>query len=353
MKAHASMITMAALALTSRIASADDAVNPPAGWEVPQPAITSTDKPAKEKKEKKRIGPACCAFDSTCCSRQVEIDSGMNPSHVVRIIEMQLSDLPEATIKEAAEGAPPIEGVPPVRLVNQDSQPFPWSSDPKEIRMLPPGPLGDLDWNSKWGPSPSFDESEFKSMGWGIVHYPSDKGPYTNDAEIAGKVEYLSVQQGEGDKLRLDIAKGTVSGSPVLKATYHLHVEAVNIVDKIVHAYRATTKEKDQTTIWVNFLMPQVIEGFESRAAKHQGGFFPSRFSRSWSYSLYRLPYGPGLSNMATFRMDDDDKRRWIGVPKQRQPKVWMRNMVITASQTSVENEPRVSVMFFEEFAFI
>lgn len=349
MKTGSFIITIAAFALTSRIVSAGDAVTPPAGWEVPPVPGASTDKPSKEKK---RIGPACCAFDSTCCSRQVDIDSGVKPRGVVRVVDVRISDLPEATIKEAAEGAPSIEGVPPVRLVNQDSQPFPWSAPPKEIRMLPPGPLGDLAWNSKWGPSPSFDESDLRSLGWGIVHYPSEKGDYTNDREIAGNVEYLSIKQGEGDKLVLDIAKGTVAGSPALKATYHLHVEAVNVADKVVHVYRATTKEKDQTTNWVNFLMPQVIEGFESRDAKHQGGFFPSRFSRSWSYSLYRLPYGLGRSNMATFRMDDDDKRRWIGVSKTRQPKIWTRNMVITASQTSVESEPRVSVIFFEELRF-
>ncbi len=349
MKTRVSIVAIAAFGMTSRIANADDAAAPPAGWEVPPLSATSADKQAKEKK---KIGPACCAFDSTCCSRQADIDAGVKPRGVVRVIAVRISDLPEATIKEAAEGAPPIEGAPPVRLINEQSQPFPWEDPPKEIRMLPPGPLGDLDWNLKWGPSPSFDESDLRSLGWGIVHYPSEKGHYANDAEIAGKVEYLSVQQGEGDKLVLDIAKGTVLGSPVLKATYHLHVEAANVADKVVHVYRATTKDKDETTNWVNFLMPQVIEGFESRAAKHQGGFFPSRFSRSWSYSLYRLPYGPGLSNMATFRMDDDDKRRWIGVSKQRPPKIWMRNMVITASQTSVESEPRVSVMFLEDFTF-
>ncbi len=349
MKIRVSIAAIAALALTSRIASADDAA-PPSGWEVTPVPATSTDKPAKKEK-KKSIGPACCAFDSTCCSRQIDIDSGANPQGVVRVIELRIADLPEATIKEAAEGAPPIEGVPPVRLVNQDGQPFPWSAAPKEMRMLPPGPLGEIGWNSEWGPSPSFDETEFQSMGSGVLHYPSDKRDYANQDEIRGKVEYVSIQQGEGDKLALDIAKGTVSGSPVLKASYHLHIEAVNVADKVVHAYRATTKEKEETTNWLNFLMPQVIQGFESRDAKHQGGFFPSRFSRSWSYSLYRLPYGPGRSNMATFRMDDDDKRRWVGVSKKRPPKILARRMVVTVSQTSVENAPRASVMFFEDFA--
>jgi hypothetical protein len=50
--------------------------------------------------------------------------------------------------------------------------------------------------------------------------------------------------------------------------------------------------------------------------------------------------------------LDDDDKRRWIGVSKKRPPKILMRNMVVTASQTSVESEPRVSVLFFEDFTF-
>lgn len=352
MKTVASLVAIASLALTARFAGAEEAITPPAGWEVPPAPAASTDKPAKDKK---KIGPACCKFDQTCCSRQADIDSRARPTTVARVIEVRIGDVPEATIREAAEGEPPItENVPPVRLVNEDNQPFPWPSPPRQIRMLPPGPLGEIGWNVQWGPSPSFDEEEFKGLGWGDIHNVDEKGRYTNDSEIAGKVEYVSIQQGEGDKLVLDIAKGAVSGSPALKATYHLHVEAAHVVDKVVHVYRATTKDKDknETTTWVNFLLPQVIEGFESRDAKHQGGFFPSRFSRSWSYSLYRLPFGPGKSNMANFRLDDDDKRRWIGVPKKRPPKIFFRLVVVAASQTSVEAEPRVRVMFFDDFSF-
>lgn len=350
MKTSVTFVALAAWALAGRAAMADDSITPPAGWEVPPAPAASTDKPAKTKKT---VGPACCAFDQTCCSRQSDIDSQANPRFVVRVVEVRIADLPEATIREAAEGAPPIEDAPPVRLINEDGKPFPWPSAPGEIRMLPPGPIGEIGWNSEWGPSPSFDEEEFKGLGWGDVHYPKEKKTYANDAEIFGKVEYLSVQQGSGDKLVLDIAKGTVLGSPKLKATYHLHVEAAHVTDQVVHAYRDTTKEKDVATTWVNFLLPQVIEGFESKDAKHRGGFFPSRFSRSWSYSLYRLPFGSGRSNMATFRLDDDDKRRWLGVSKKRPPKIWMRNVLVSASQTSVESEPRGRVMFFEEFKFV
>jgi hypothetical protein len=348
-KTVASFVAIALMAMTARFASAEESIAPPAGWEVPPAPEASNDKPAKDKK---KIGPACCKFDQTCCSRQAEIDSRARPLPVVRVVEVRMGDVPEATLREAAEGAPPItENVPPVRLINEDNQPFPWPSPPKQIRMLPPGPIGEIGWNVQWGPSPSFDEDEFKGLGWGDIHNTKENVPYTNDGEIAGKVEYLSVQQGQGDKLVLDIAKGTVSGSPALKATYHLHVEAAHVTDKVVHVYRVTTKEKDTSTTWVNFLLPQVIEGFESPHAKHQGGFFPSRFSRSWSYSLYRLPYGPGRSNMATFRLDDDDKRRWIGVSKQRPPKIKFRHVLVATSQTSVESEPRTQVMFFEEFA--
>ncbi|MBK9264148.1 MAG: hypothetical protein IPM54_30655 [Polyangiaceae bacterium] len=191
-----------------------------------------------------------------------------------------------------------------------------------------------------------------RGLGWGEIHNTPEKGPYSNDAEITGKVEYVSIKQGEGDKLLIDIVKGKVLGSPAIKATYYQHVEAMNVADKVVHAYRVTTKDKDATTTWVNFLLPEVIEGFESPDAKHQGGFFPSRFSRHWSYSLYRLPYGPGRSNLATFRLDDDQKRRWIGVAKTRPPKMMSRNMVVSVSQTAAESEPRVRVMFFEDFVF-
>lgn len=348
MKTILANAAFAAVLFAVRLAGAETSITPPAGWEVP-PLKTASEKPTKAKK---KIGPACCAFDSTCCSRQTDIDAGAKPQSVARVITLRLADLPEAKIREVAEGEPPIEDAPPVRLVNEDQQPFPWSRTPKQIRMFPPGPVGEIGWNSQWGPSPSFDEEEFRGYGWGDVHFLDEAKPYAPDAEIAGKVEYLSVALGEGDKLVLDIAKGTISGSPKLKATYHLHSEAAHVTDKVVHAYRATTKEKDTATNWVNFLMPQTIDGFESKDAKHQGGFFPSRFSRRWSYSIYRLPYGPGRSNLATFRLDDDDMRTWIGVSKVRKPKIMMRRVLVAVSQTSVEPEPQIRVMLFDEFSF-
>lgn len=347
MKSKLTFAISSAMVVTARLAAAEG-IAPPAGWEVPPVATESADKGAKPKK---KIGPACCAFDLTCCSRQADIDAAVKPKTVQRVVELKIADLPEASIREAAEGAPPLEDVPPVRLINEDQLAFPWSSPPQQIRMLPPGPIGEISWNDSWA-SPSFDEKELQSLGWGTVHYIDEKKKYFADAEITGKVEYTSVQQGEGDKLVLDIAKGTVSGSPKIKGSYHLHAEAAHVVDKVVHAYKSTTKKDKDTTMWVNFLLPQVIEGFESRAAKHEGGFFPSRFSRSWSYSLYRLPYGPGLTNMATFRLDDDDKRRWVGVSKKRPPKIFSRHVLVATSQTSAEAEPRTFVMFFDEFSF-
>lgn len=348
MKSSVSIAISSALLVTVRLAAAEG-IAPPAGWEVPPVATGSPDKAAKPKK--KQMGPACCAFDSTCCSRQADIDASAKPKTIQRSIEIKFAELPEATIREVAEGGTLLEDVPPVRLLNEGGQPYPWPKAPREIRMVPPGPLGAIAWNDGWL-SPSFEEKELQSLGWGTIHYVDDKKPYFADAEITGKVEYTSIRQGDGDKLIFDIAKGKVSGSPNVKGTYHLHVEAAHVVDKVVHAYRSTTKTEKAMTTWVNFLLPQVIEGFESMDAKHEGGFFPSRFSRSWSYSLYRLPYGPGLTNMATFRLDDDDKRRWIGVSKQRPPKIFMRHVFVTTSQTSAEKEPRTYVMFFDEFSF-
>lgn len=349
MKTALSLLAIATIALSGRFAFAEETVSPPAGWEIPPMPGAAADKPTSKKKT---VGPACCAFDQTCCSRQADIDSQARPTSVARTIEVRTADLPEASIREVAEGGTPIEDAPPVRLLNEDGQPFPWARPPGEIRMLPPGPLGELGWNSEWGGTPCFDEPELKSLGWGDVHYPKEKATYTNDGEIAGKVEYLSIQLGTGDKLVLDIARGTIHGSPKLKANYHLHVEAAHVTDQVVHAFRETTKEKDVTTTWVDFLLPQVIEGFESKDAKHRGGFFPSRFSRAWSYSLYRLPFGPGRSNLANFRLDDDDKRRWLGVSKKRPPKIWARRVLVSASQTTAESEPSVRVMFFDEFSF-
>ncbi len=348
MKRCATISAGFAVIVAGQTAHADEVVAPPAGWEIPQSVTVSTDKPGKTNK---KSAPACCSFDPTCCSRQMDIDSQKEPILAKRVIEVRLADLPEAVIREVDKGAPPIEDAPPVRLLNEDGQPFPWSKAPKQIRMLPPGPLGDINWNMEWF-VPSFDDTEFQGMGWGTVHYVTDTRHYAADAEIAGRVRYDSIQQGPGDKLIFDIVDGTVSGSPKIKATYHLHAEAVNIVDKVVHGYLATTKTNDETTKWVHFLLPQVIDGFESKDAKHEGGFFPSRFSHTWTYSLYKLPYGPGRSNLATFRMDDDDKRRWIGVSKKREPKTWMRRVLVSASQTVVEAEPRIRVMFYEEFAF-
>lgn len=348
MKTNVATLSLLAAVMSGQTVWADEAPAPPMGWEVPPSLAESTDKPAKDKK---KVGPACCTFDSTCCSRQSDIDAQARPQTVARVIEVRLADLPEATIREVAEGAPPIEDVPPVRLLNEDGQPFPWSETPGEIRMLPPGPLGDINWPMQYF-VPSFDEKEFQSLGWGTVHFVKDKKKFVPDMEIAGKVQYDSVQQGPGDKLIFDSVTGVVSGSPKVKATYHLHAEAAHIVDKVVHGYLATTKEKRQTTKWVHFLMPQVIDGFESKDAKHDGGLFPSRFTRAWTYTVYKLPYGPGRSNLATFRMDDNDKRRWLGVPKKRPAKAWRRDVLVSASQTHAENEPVVRIMFFPEFAF-
>ncbi len=348
MKTNVATLSVLVAVMSGQTVWAQEAPAPPTGWEVPPSPTVSTNKPAKAKK---KVGPACCTFDSTCCSRQADIDAHAHPQTVARVVVVRFADLPEARLREVAAGEPPIEDAPPVRLLNEDSQPYPWSKAPKQIRMLPPGPLGDISWHSEWS-LPSFDEKEFQSLGWGTIHYVGEQPHFAPDAEIAGKMQYTSVQQGPDDKLIFDSVIGTVSGSPKVKATYHLHAEAVRLVDQVVHGFLVTTKKDNETTKWVHFLMPQVIDGFESKDAKHEGGFFPSRFSRSWTYTVYKLPFGPGRSNLATFRMDDDDKRRWLGVPKKRPPKIWMRSVLVSVSQTHVENEPVLRIMFFSEFAF-
>ncbi|MBK9264149.1 MAG: hypothetical protein IPM54_30660 [Polyangiaceae bacterium] len=122
MRIVASIFAMGALVLAARSAGAEEAISPPPGWEVPPVAPEPKEKPAKEKKA---VGPACCAFDQTCCSRQADIDKAVRPRVAVRIIDVRAADLPEAMLKEAAEGEPPIEGAPPVRLINEQGQPFP------------------------------------------------------------------------------------------------------------------------------------------------------------------------------------------------------------------------------------
>ena len=88
MKSILSLAMFGSLLVSARFAAAEG-IAPPPGWEVPPAPAEATDKPEKKKK---RIGPACCAFDSTCCSRQADIDASVKPKTVQRRYEVRIAD---------------------------------------------------------------------------------------------------------------------------------------------------------------------------------------------------------------------------------------------------------------------
>ncbi|UQA63144.1 hypothetical protein [Polyangium aurulentum] len=318
-------------------ADAPEMPSPPAGWEAP-PAPAAKISP---KKPAKPLAPACCKYDQLCCSRQTEIDNA-TPFLKKHAVDVRVSELSEAVLKEAPEDKPGIEGVPALKLMDADGHPYPWAPGPHgAIVALPPGRFGEIKWRSEWSEH-YFADERYRGMGAGAMHEVAAGLRDGGKSALFGPLEFTSIDKGQGDRVVYDFVQGKLDGSPTPSATRWVHAEAAPVAAGVVYAFR--TKNGDEEV--VVFLLPEVFLGFESKDAKSEGGFFPSRFSSAVPYTFYKLPVGPGRSNLATFRLEDFQVNRWFERPKGSAKWPSAVGMEISVSQTSAEGEPRVRILF-------
>ena len=308
---------------------------PPAGWELP-PSVNE-----KTSEGKKPSAPACCGFDALCCSRQAEIDRVRQPA--LRTFAVRYTDIADATIKESAKEGPPIEGFPPIRVVDGTGAPFPWRDGPKqfEIRIIPTATFGFLRFGKNFS-SVHYESPNYRSMGYGVTA-PIIDTPDRGKSLVNGPIEYWTHNRGEGDTIVHDHVKGKLEGSANIIAERWVHVAAINGAEGVVHVYRATYEDKP----YMFFLLPEVVLRFESKDAHSFGGTGDDRFASDFPYTLYRFPLGAGRSNMATCNLREYEVRRWFDRPKGAMKLPDDVSMMIAMSQTSVESEPQIRIMFF------
>ncbi len=323
---------------------------PPSGWEEPPPLL-SLAKASKSPNTKKPDAPACCKFDSTCCSRQSTID-GFRPQHVVQLFETKFSDLPQATIKESKKDEPPFSGVPSPKIFDDGGRAFPWPDEPKGylIHIVPPGRYGMIKLADEWY-SGYFEQTEFRGHGAGAIRTIQEGSKDHGKGLLYVPIDFLSLAMGEGDKITYDEVKGKLEGGPFVKATYWMHTDCVNVGAGLVYGCRAPFEGEMR----VAFALPEVILGFDSKDTKHVGGFFRSRFSSTVPLTMYYLPFGPGRSGLMNALMTEGGIRRWFPLPKGtvlplgKGPNPESFTVVLATSQTSVEPETRVRVFLMDE----
>jgi hypothetical protein len=242
-----------------------------------------------------------------------------------------------------------------VRAIDGLGRPPPWPDGPrKEVRVLPPGKFGEITWGKEGATEPYFFAESSRGMGYGVSRYPTDKGAVDKTrAVFSGPLSYTGVGEGEGGRLVYDKASGTLDGSTELRATAWTHAEAAPIADGSCHAFRAKAADDDENTgakkgdEQIVFLLAETVLGLSSRSTRVAGGFFPSRFSRSWSYTTYTMPASPGTSGFTTYFMPDHDEKRWFRRPPGAE-KNGSRSVALSVSQTSAEPEPSVRVLVFK-----
>jgi hypothetical protein len=313
--------------------------SPPPGWEVPPSPAPS----APSKKAPRIKAAACCAYDQLCCTRQSTIDE-TPPSRVIRVAEVRWSDIKPLVVKEATKDTPAIEGVPPARLIDGDGRHYPWIDGPRvEVRATPPGRFGEITWGGEWA-MPFFADLNYRGMGYGIPHYvPPNAVPDKGKSMMIGPIAYLSFAQGESGTIIVDRVKGTLAGSPDVRATEWAHVEATPVIEGIVNAYRDKVGDDDR----VVYLLPEVILAFESKDTKVTGGFLPVRGESTEAYTTYAMPAAPGRSGLSTFVLTNSQARRWFPRAKGAPEPPSEAPMALAASQTAAEAEPRLRVLFF------
>lgn len=320
---------------TSETSPSEAAPAPPTGWEMPPPVEVKTSA------SKKPAAPACCGFDALCCARQSEIDRIRRPA--LRTFAVPFTNIAEAAIKEAAKDGLPVEGVPAVRVVDGTGAPFPWPDGPKqfEIRIIPSAAFGYLRFGKNFS-SGHYENPNHRSLGYGVTA-PITDTPDRGRSLVFGPLEYWTYNRGDGDTIVHDHVKGKLEGSANVIAERWVHVAAINAAEGVVHAYRAVYEDKP----YLFFLLPEVVMRFESKDALSFGGTGDDRFASDFPYTLYRFPLGPGRSNMATCNLRDYEVRRWFDRPKGAMKLPDDVQIMISTSQTSVESDPQIRIMFF------
>lgn len=318
----------------SNTASAESAPNPPAGWENPPPKTTTTST------KKKTNSAACCAFDRTCCSRQTDIDNGVRPP-TRRTFAVPFSKIPEPTVKVAAKDGPPIEGFADLQVVDGTGAPFPWPNGPQrfEVRLIPNARFGFLKFGNHW--EPHYGDPNLRSLSYGLT-IPINPTPDKGRSLLKGPFEYTLYNPGKADEVIYDYVAGRLDGSPKIIADRWEHLEAPNVAEGIVHVYRGTYKDKPH----VFFLLPEVMIGFESKEASTFGGTGNDRFATDFPYTLYRFPLSNMHSNTVNCILREYEVRRWFPRPKDAMKLPEDMPIVISMSQTSVEAEPQIRIMF-------
>jgi len=340
-----------ALSMTSALGAraAEEAPAPPAGWEAPSP-LKSAD--AKKEKKPKVEAAACCQYDAVCCARQSSINDFL-PLEVIRAFEVKFADLPEAVVKEAPKDGPLVEGAPPVRVIDDSGRPFPWPGGPQGygIHVLPPGRYGYIQLlNSDWGGHGFFEPIEYRGMGSGEMRDIKDEDKTDKGKRLLTVgVEYVGISKNDAGKIVIDDVKGNLDGSPEVKSSLWIHAETIDALPGVIHAYRGPfievkDKERKLTESRVSFVLPETFDKFTSLDARQEGGHFPSRFTSTFPYTRFWLPFGPGKSNLVTAELDDFQLNRWFPRPKGAEKYGESPRIAIAVSQTSVEAEPRVRV---------
>jgi hypothetical protein len=334
---------LAALALVAALAGqarAADAPSPPAGWEVPPPLASAT--PDKAAKKKKAKAAACCLYDDLCCARQSELDS-IRTNRMAKAFDVRFSELNALVEKRAPEGGT-IEGLPALRVLDGRGRSYPWSDGPlSEVRVLPKGRFGFISLGDKteyvWA------DKERQANGYGVIYsYDWQKiAPDKGRAGMTGDVEFTSYDEAPEGRIAIDVVRGKLAGTPEIQGASWSHVEAVPVAGHVLHAYRGEGT--------VTFLLPLVDLGFESLDAKVAGGWEPaSRFSSGNSPSTtYTFPAAPTRSALGTCTLNDWQVARWFARPKGAEKTKRTLRMVLAASQTNAEPEPRLRVVFFDD----
>lgn len=281
--------TLAAWALAAPLA-------PPSGWEI-APTVKRLPKPKT---------PACCGADATCCERQMAVD-GAVPRFLADSVDVELSSIPTATVLDAKDGGPGVEGAPAFRYIDGHGTPFPWKDGPKgEIRALPPGAIGVMKIGAQGWLVPHFENPELRGMGYGDVRTIDGAGHW----DLSGPYAFTAIRRGEGGRILVDKVEGKLDATLQADARHWMHVEAVPVFRATLFAYREPTKDGER----LHVVVPDSARRIESLGVDVEGTDIPSRFARRWPYGDFSFPVRADFGKIAVFEIGEDAVRHFRDV---------------------------------------
>ncbi len=269
---------------------------PPAGWEAaPIPAPRS---PVDGM-------PACCGRDETCCSRQAEVN-GAAPTPVAQRVDVALSELPVAVVRTAGPGEVGVPDAPALRIMDGLGRPPPWPKGPHggEVRFVPPGRVGEIRVGDTL--EPFFERAEARQQGYGVTRSADEDG----DLQLLDRsFSFLAIAAGPSGTLSVDLVEGELDARlrPITRTWIHADARPLT---RGLYAYREPAHAALPIER-VHVVGPEVVRAFEATEVTLRGAFFPSRFSRSWSFSDYALPAAPGSAAFATFHVGEQSRVAW------------------------------------------